>query len=95
MIYVAYAELVSQLHNFMLFHSHCRQFGQFDYSQQGYDYNQGVPGYGGPTFAGSIMTPAASYTDQPDTQGGDNFEDEPPLMEGVYVCVCVVLYCVA
>ena len=82
----------------MLGHLHCRQFGQFDYNQQGYDYQQGGQGYAGEAqYAGSIMTPATTYTEQPDSQGADNYEDEPPLMEGacvfmfvcLFVCVCM------
>ncbi|KAK7096707.1 protein YIPF5-like [Littorina saxatilis] len=58
------------------------QFGQFDYTQQGgYDYAQGGQVYAGEQYTGSIMTPATPYVGPQDTQGGDNYEDEPPLME--------------
>ncbi|XP_052792331.1 protein YIPF5-like [Mya arenaria] len=56
------------------------QFGQFDYNQQGYgvdsSYGQssGQPGYNP-----SILTPDQSAFAAPPT--GDNYEDEPPLME--------------
>jgi hypothetical protein len=56
-----------------------RQFAQFDYSQQG--YGQGGDVYG-QQYTGSIMTPAAPFTAPPGQQGGENYEDEPPLMEG-------------
>ncbi|WAQ99697.1 YIPF5-like protein, partial [Mya arenaria] len=58
----------------------CSQFGQFDYNQQGYgvdsSYGQssGQPGYNP-----SILTPDQSAFAAPPT--GDNYEDEPPLME--------------
>ncbi len=68
------------------------QFGQFDYSQQGgYDpsQQQGAPNiysqqqdqmYSG-GYTGTIMTPSpVTYnTESPD----DDFENEPPLMEGM------------
>ncbi|KAK7503850.1 hypothetical protein BaRGS_00004973, partial [Batillaria attramentaria] len=56
------------------------QFGQFDYSQQQGSYVPD-PGYGGGQYAGSIMTPSMQYTGPSDTQGVENYEDEPPLME--------------
>ena len=64
----------------------CRQFGQFDYSQQGGyspapDAQYYNPQAGGAHYAGSIMTPdapAATPFDAP----SDNYDDEPPLLEG-------------
>ena len=57
-----------------------RQFGNFDYSQ-GYG---GDPQYMAPPpapYNPTIMTPDQSaYVSKEGT--GDNFEDEPPLMEG-------------
>ncbi|XP_033743733.1 protein YIPF5-like [Pecten maximus] len=57
------------------------QFGQFDYSQ-GYTGDQS---YSAPqnVYTGSIMTPEVpnTYSGPRSQGGGDNFEDEPPLME--------------
>ncbi|XP_060083713.1 protein YIPF5-like [Ylistrum balloti] len=57
------------------------QFGQFDYSQ-GYAGDQT---YSAPqnVYTGSIMTPEVpnTYSGPASNGGGDNFEDEPPLME--------------
>ena len=68
----------------------CRQFGQFDYSQQGGyspapDAQYYNPQAGGAHYAGSIMTPdapAATPFDAP----SDNYDDEPPLLEGRITC---------
>ena len=64
------------------------QFGQFDYSQsggQGYGGEQQQYGGGPPTqspYVGSIMTPdPVNMYSAPD--GVDDFENEPPLMEGM------------
>lgn len=56
-----------------------QQFSQFDYSQQG--YGQGGEVYSGSQYTGSIMTPAAQFVPPPGAQVGENYEDEPPLME--------------
>ncbi|XP_069129311.1 protein YIPF5-like [Argopecten irradians] len=57
------------------------QFGQFDYSQgytaeQSYSQTPNV-------YTGSIMTPEVpnAYSGPTGQRGGDNFDDEPPLME--------------
>lgn len=62
---------------------YCRQFGQFDYSSQGYDQQGGM--YPGAQqqqqagYAGTIMTPdPVNYA----SDATDDFENEPPLMEG-------------
>lgn len=63
-----------------------QQFGQFDYSQgyggpnQGYD--QGFMAADPQTpFTGSIMTPSPLVYEEKNGSGGDNYDDEPPLME--------------
>ena len=72
-----------------------RQFGQFDYSQSapppgdyGMEYGAEspymAPQQDNPMYTGSIMTPdpvSAGYSGSGDPE---NFEDEPPLLEGVY-----------
>ena len=71
----------------MLYFLFCSQFGQFDYSQQGgYDPSQqGAPNIYSQQqdqmYTGTIMTPSpVNYnTESPD----DDFENEPPLMEGM------------
>ena len=71
----------------MLFLIFTRQFQQFDYSQNTYSEQQGafvdntypVPQSG---YTGSIMTPDPVQYTPPDP---NSFEDEPPLMEGMYL----------
>ena len=61
-----------------------RQFGQFDYSGQG-GYDQTSVPYGGVQqsgYAGTIMTPdPVNYN----AEATDDFENEPPLMEGTTI----------
>ncbi|KAK3768634.1 hypothetical protein RRG08_065928 [Elysia crispata] len=62
------------------------QFGQFDYSQgygggnQGYEQGFMAPDPQAP-FTGSIMTPSPMAYEEKSGSGGDNYDDEPPLME--------------
>ena len=61
----------------------CSQFGHFDYSQESSQpYGSSAPYYtpGQAAYSGSILTPdvTASYS-QPSSE---NFDDEPPLLEG-------------
>jgi len=59
----------------------CRQFGQFDYSSQGYGVDSGYSPQGGQAgYNPSILTPDQSTFSAPPQ--GDNYDDEPPLMEG-------------
>ena len=76
----------------MLFY---RQFGQFDYSQSApppadYGVTYGAespymaPPQDNPMYTGSILTPdpiSAGYASSGDVE---NYEDEPPLLEGPY-----------
>jgi len=70
----------------------CRQFGQFDYGQVYNAPSQADAQYYPSTvgYSGSILTPdiSMSYTQQ----SGDNFDDEPPLLEGELHCF-VMLFC--
>ena len=66
------------------------QFAQFDYGQQGY----GDPNaYGGQRdqYVGSILTPDPSPAYDPNATG-ENYEDEPPLMEGKYCTINIKTY---
>ena len=65
----------------------CSQFASFDYSQSGYEtstYN--APGM--TAYAGSIMTPAPISNQYNQPADYNNFEDEPPLLEGNKFKVC-------
>ena len=56
-----------------------RKFGQFDYSQQGGYEQPSGPYAQQPGYVGTIMTPdPVSYN----AESTDDFENEPPLMEG-------------
>jgi len=59
------------------------QFGQYDYTQQtpGYEQSYDQPSYGGQkNYGGAIFTPdPVQQFESPSS--GNNFEDEPPLME--------------
>ena len=68
------------------------QFGQFDYGQQQQQqpsaaadpsnpYMNNPGGYTG-GYTGSIMTPDPVQGYGQDNNGGENYDDEPPLMEG-------------
>jgi len=58
------------------------QFGQFDYSQ-GYagDHQHYSPTPDQNMYTGSIMTPSNTNYAETTQSGGDNYDDEPPLME--------------
>ena len=62
----------------------CSQFGQFDYNQGSFPQPYGGAYYSQhdqqATYSGSILTPDvnASYSHP----NSENFDDEPPLLEG-------------
>ncbi|GFN79507.1 protein yipf [Plakobranchus ocellatus] len=64
-----------------------QQFGEFNYSQgyggpnQGYEQGYMAPDPNVP-YTGSIMTPSSMAFEEKGGPGADNYEDEPPLMEG-------------
>lgn len=66
----------------------CRQYGGYEYSQQG--------GYVPPEmmqpqqpYTGQILQPTSAYTPSSSQSFyGSNFEDEPPLLEGLIFILC-------